>query len=223
MGTMKTRLRRRRRTRHRSAGGMGRAIALAFAAPAPRSSSPTSTPPAGQETERLAREAGGIGRLRPHRRLRPRCRSQALVRPPVDRFGGLHCAVNAAAIENETAPAARMSTRHVRPHAGGQRPWRVPVHEVRDRGDARQRARHDGRGAIVNIASTNSFRPQPNQPAYTASKHAVIGLTRSAAIDYAGRASASTPSAPARSTRRCCATRCERGGATPRTSSTDSA
>lgn len=40
-------------------------------------------------------------------------------------------------------------------------------------------------GAIVNIASTNSFRPQPNQTAYTASKHAVLGLTKAAAIDYA--------------------------------------
>ena len=39
-------------------------------------------------------------------------------------------------------------------------------------------------GAIVNIASTNSFRPQPNQPAYTASKHGVLGLTRATAIDY---------------------------------------
>jgi glucose 1-dehydrogenase len=44
-----------------------------------------------------------------------------------------------------------------------------------------------GRGAIVNIASTNSFRPQHDQPAYTASKHAVLGLTRSAAFDYTGR------------------------------------
>jgi NAD(P)-dependent dehydrogenase (short-subunit alcohol dehydrogenase family) len=44
-----------------------------------------------------------------------------------------------------------------------------------------------GRGAIVNIASTNSFRPQRDQPAYTASKHAVLGLTRSAAVDYSAR------------------------------------
>jgi NAD(P)-dependent dehydrogenase (short-subunit alcohol dehydrogenase family) len=40
-------------------------------------------------------------------------------------------------------------------------------------------------GSIVNIASTNSFRPQRDQPVYTAGKHAVLGLTRSAALDYA--------------------------------------
>ena len=28
-------------------------------------------------------------------------------------------------------------------------------------------------------------RPQHDQPAYTASKHAVLGLTRSVAMDYA--------------------------------------
>ena len=39
-------------------------------------------------------------------------------------------------------------------------------------------------GAIVNIASTNSFRPQPHQSAYTASKHGVLGMTRNAAVDY---------------------------------------
>lgn len=41
-------------------------------------------------------------------------------------------------------------------------------------------------GAIVNIASTNSFRPRPKQSIYTATKHAVVGMTKTAAIEYAG-------------------------------------
>jgi NAD(P)-dependent dehydrogenase (short-subunit alcohol dehydrogenase family) len=40
-------------------------------------------------------------------------------------------------------------------------------------------------GAIVNIASTNSFPPQPHQAIYAASRHGVVGLTGAAAIDYA--------------------------------------
>lgn len=39
-----------------------------------------------------------------------------------------------------------------------------------------------GRGAIVNIGSTRSFRATAHMPAYTASKYAVIGLTESAAL-----------------------------------------
>ena len=42
-----------------------------------------------------------------------------------------------------------------------------------------------GGGAIVNIASTNSFRPLPKQAVYTATKHGVVGLTKTAAIEYA--------------------------------------
>ena len=38
---------------------------------------------------------------------------------------------------------------------------------------------------VVNIGSVGSFIGQASTPAYTASKHAVLGLTRSIALDYA--------------------------------------
>lgn len=111
---------------------------------------------------------------------------EALVATAVTTWGRLDAAVNAAAIEFE----------------------RVPLHETRLEDYERMMAVNarsvflcckaeitamleqtvddrGRRGAIVNIASTNSFVPQNNQPAYTASKHAVMGLTRSAALDYA--------------------------------------
>ncbi len=93
--------------------------------------------------------------------------------------GRLTCCVNAAAIENEV---------------GG-------VHETTVEAFDRMQAVNlrgvflcmksqldvmlgSGGGAIVNIASTNSYRPQPHQPAYTASKFGVLGLTKQAALDY---------------------------------------
>ena len=44
-----------------------------------------------------------------------------------------------------------------------------------------------GRGAIVNIASTHSFRIIPGCFPYPVAKHAVVGLTRALAIEYAAR------------------------------------
>ncbi|KAG6002294.1 hypothetical protein E4U54_000909 [Claviceps lovelessii] len=41
------------------------------------------------------------------------------------------------------------------------------------------------RGSIINLASILGARGKPSTAAYVASKHAVVGLTRSAAIDYA--------------------------------------
>lgn len=43
---------------------------------------------------------------------------------------------------------------------------------------------HD-RSYVVNVGSVSGFIGQANTPAYTTSKHAVIGLTRSIALDYA--------------------------------------
>ncbi|MFW6180148.1 MAG: SDR family NAD(P)-dependent oxidoreductase [Spirochaetota bacterium] len=40
-----------------------------------------------------------------------------------------------------------------------------------------------GRGYIINIASVVGFKGYPNQSAYTASKHAVMGMTKSLAVE----------------------------------------
>lgn len=106
----------------------------------------------------------------------------AVVAVALSRTGRLDSAVNAAAIEFETVPLAECSDddfdRMMRVNVRGV--FLSMRHEIRAMLDG-------GRpGSIVNIASTSSFRPQRNQPAYTASKHAVLGLTRSAAYDYAG-------------------------------------
>ena len=106
---------------------------------------------------------------------------ERLVTTAVERFGRLDVAVNAAAIEFETVPLADCSEddfeRMMRVNTTGL--FSCMKHEIR------AILAHGDGGSIVNIASTNSFRPQHAQPAYTASKHAVLGLTRSAALDYA--------------------------------------
>jgi len=45
--------------------------------------------------------------------------------------------------------------------------------------------RRAGRGCIVNVGSISSFVGQSLTPAYTTSKHAIVGLTKSIALDYA--------------------------------------
>ncbi|KAF7960904.1 hypothetical protein EAE96_000576 [Botrytis aclada] len=42
-----------------------------------------------------------------------------------------------------------------------------------------------GRGSIVNLGSANSVVAFPGKTAYTTAKHAVVGITKSGAVDYA--------------------------------------
>lgn len=104
----------------------------------------------------------------------------ALVRLVVNSYGALDFAVNNAGVDLEKAPLVEVGE------------------EVFDRliavnfkgvffclqQEMIQMAAQEG-GAIVNIASINAFRPQLHQCVYTATKHAVLGLTRSAAIEAA--------------------------------------
>ena len=48
-------------------------------------------------------------------------------------------------------------------------------------------AMQQGGGSIINTASISGLSVVPNISAYTATKHAVVGLTKSAAVEYARR------------------------------------
>jgi len=45
--------------------------------------------------------------------------------------------------------------------------------------------KQDSPGVVVNTASVNGLKPSPSTAAYTGSKHAVIGLTKAWALDWA--------------------------------------
>ncbi len=49
---------------------------------------------------------------------------------------------------------------------------------------AREVIAEEGGGAIVNLASTLGVVASPNRAAYTASKHAVVGLTKEMAMEF---------------------------------------
>ncbi len=136
----------------------------------------------GEETAELITSGGGSGRFIAAD-VADASSVEALVRGAVDAFGGLHCAVNGAAIELEREPLADVE------ESTFDRIIAVNLKSIFlcMKYEIRQILAQGTGGAIVNIASTNSFRPQPNQSAYTASKHGVIGMTRNAAIDYAGQ------------------------------------
>jgi NAD(P)-dependent dehydrogenase (short-subunit alcohol dehydrogenase family) len=99
----------------------------------------------------------------------------------VSRFGRLDCACNVAGIS--TAPQAFVDV--------NQPEWRR-VLDVDLTGvflcmqaELRQLLAQGGGGTIVNVSSGAGLVPAPGQPHYTAAKHAVLGLTKQAAQEYA--------------------------------------
>lgn len=164
-----------------AAGGMGRAIADAFAGAGAAVTVGDINEQGGRETVEDIVAGGGRATFVPTD-VASAAAVERLVAAAVNEFGGLDCAVNAAAIENEMVPLAETE------EADFDRIIAVNLKSVFlcMKYELRAMLAQGHGGAIVNIASTNSFRPQTNQAAYTASKHGVLGITRAAAIDYAG-------------------------------------
>jgi NAD(P)-dependent dehydrogenase (short-subunit alcohol dehydrogenase family) len=108
--------------------------------------------------------------------------AQALVAASLSEFGRLDWAFNNAGIEGASAPTDDLSeqewARVLAVNLTGV--WLCMRHEI-------PAMLAGGGGSIVNCASIAGLVGFPGAAAYVASKHGVVGLTRTAALEYASR------------------------------------
>lgn len=160
-----------------ASGGIGRASALMFAASGARVVVSDVQDEKGKETVDLIAQAGGEAIFQ-HCDVSDEAQVRDLIAAAVSNFGGLDFAHNNAGVNrpgsNEWETDDWMLSMNVNLTA--------VMFCMREEIAAMQQS---GGGAIVNTASVNGLVGNPSQPGYVASKHGVVGLTRSAALRYA--------------------------------------
>ena len=162
-----------------AAGGIGRAAAARLAAEGARVVAVDLPDSDLDATLRAVAEAGGEAIAVPADVTRP-ADHERYAAAAVARFGGIDAFFNNAGIEGAVAPLAdypedvfdRVMAVNVK---GVWLGLRAVFPAMRARGG----------GAIVNTASTAGLGGTPHLVAYGASKHAVIGITRTAALEFA--------------------------------------
>ena len=121
----------------------------------------------------------------------------AMVKAAVDSYGGLDCALNNAGVMDAIFPGDpidyvnQKGLTMSRIDEASDAYWDVVMRVNATgtfrslRAELRQMLKQNRGGSIVNVASVAGLRGFGGTPSYVASKHAVNGLTKNAAIDYA--------------------------------------
>jgi NAD(P)-dependent dehydrogenase (short-subunit alcohol dehydrogenase family) len=159
--------------------GIGQATALAFGRAGARVVVADVAEDGGEETVELIKKAGSAA-IFVHTDVAKATDVAALIRAAVSTYGRLDYAFNNAGIDGEMAPTADCSEANwdhvLATNLKGV--WLCMKHEI-------QHMLQHGGGAIVNTASVAGVVASPGLAAYTASKHAIVGLTKTAALEYA--------------------------------------
>lgn len=161
-----------------SGAGIGRATALKFAAEGANVMVSDIHSAGGEETVAMIHDAGGHAVFQ-QADISKTADVRALVAGVVDEFGRLDCAVNNAGIEGQIAPMVDQTEANF-----------DAIIAVNLKGAflcMQAEIGHmlaTGGGAIVNLSSVAGLIGFPGLSPYVASKHAVAGLTRNAALEY---------------------------------------
>jgi NAD(P)-dependent dehydrogenase (short-subunit alcohol dehydrogenase family) len=159
--------------------GLGRASALLFAQQGATIVVSDVNEVGGHETVQLLKEIGAEAMFVACD-VANEAQVDALVKQTVESYGRLDCAVNNAGIGGLWNPT------HTYPAANFEKVMAVNTTGVFFCMRAElQVMLKQGTGAIVNVSSVAGLNGFPNNIAYAASKHAVVGLTRTAALEYA--------------------------------------
>ena len=165
-------------------GGIGRATALAFAREGARVAVADLASAAAEETVAAINEAGGQAMSLTGDITNAEVVQEAVAKV-VTAYGRLDCAFNNAGIAPQHVEARRMKTAEWS-EASFDRMiavnlksvWLCMKYEI-------LQMQTQGGGSIVNTSSILGLVAFPGGVAYTAAKHGVIGLTKTAALEYA--------------------------------------
>jgi NAD(P)-dependent dehydrogenase (short-subunit alcohol dehydrogenase family) len=162
-----------------AASGIGRATAQAFAAEGARVAITDRGEAALKETAEHLKTAGAEVLTITCDVSQPD-QVEAAVAQAVKTFGRIDCAFNNAGVENKATPLAEIELEEWDRILGiNLRGMFVCMkHEL-------TQMLKQGGGVIVNTSSGAGIRGVAGGGAYTASKHAILGMTKSAALDYA--------------------------------------
>lgn len=167
-----------------ASSGIGRASARLFAREGARVVLCARRQVEGEETAHLIRQAGGEA-LFVQTDVTQANEVERLVQAAVERFGRLDGALNNAGIGSVAEGKNRLFTADFTEEAWRRvldvnltGAWLCMKYEI-------AQMLQQGGGAIVNVASVLGLSGAKTTAPYTASKHALIGLTRTAAIEYA--------------------------------------